>query len=144
MNEGFTFVFACKPRTATKPRVSLLEKTEKQKNKIQNKIHFFKSDARRKFQWLSRQKWQCPIYNSTLWSFVWSSMNCISKSVHENWISSNCGFSAKVTWAFLLQKNHEIITEFNTFPAKKDYVSFHIIDWIKVSWVPLRIRHVPF
>ena len=60
LNEGFTFVFACKPRTATKPRVSLLEKTEKQKNKIQNKIHFFKSDARRKFQW------QCPIYNGTL------------------------------------------------------------------------------
>ena len=42
LNEGFTFVFACKPRTATKPRVSLLEKTENKKIKFKIKFIFLK------------------------------------------------------------------------------------------------------
>ena len=48
----------------------------------------------------------------------------------------NCGFSSKVTCAFLLQENKGIFRIKHLKPRKKNGI-FHIIGQIKVLWVPL-------
>ena len=39
-------------------------------------------------------RWQCPVYNGTLETFVWSSMNYILMFIL---LKADCGFSIKVT-----------------------------------------------
>ena len=52
----------------------------------------------------------------------------------------NCDFSVKVTCAFLLHENMQKLQNLTLLTLKNDDI-FYIIDQIKVSRVPLWIRH---
>ena len=53
---------------------------------------------------------------------------------------SICGFSVKVTCAFLACKKHiKKVTEINTFPSQKTTLSFIFFYQIKVSRIPKEI-----
>ena len=75
----------------------------------------------------SVQRWQCPIHNCILKSFVYE-LN-IRVYNFTKWLLFDCGFSSKVTCAFRLQKDTSKLTELDTFkPKKRQYLSHYWSD----------------
>ena len=81
---------------------------------------------------LKWQRWQCPIYNSTLQSFVWSSMNYISMFFF------NCLFWFVVScksefWTFLAFRKRREIIRIKPFSSLKNDGFFITFNQIKVT-----------
>ena len=83
----------------------------------------------------------CTIYNGTIKSFLWSSLDYPYKSSLWNWIIWCYGFSN----AFLFQKQFGKLSEISTFQAKKrQYLPHRWWDHLELVWqCDVVIVHIP-